>query len=576
MAATAQKLAGRRHLRFPDQKVFLLGLVAAIVAFLTVIPLAILVWGSIRTGDPTVADAAFTIQNYVTVFTDPTSLELFINSLWYATGACLLSLVIGTTLAWIVERTNTPFRKVLYALTLVPLIVPGVLVTVAWLFLLNPRNGFVNYVLMSLMGLQKAPFDIYTMWGMIWIEALHFVPLVFILMGAALRSMDPSLEESAMMSGASVFVTLRRVTLKLMLPAVASVSLIMFVRALESFEVPALVGLPGRIFVLTSKIYEATRQYPPQFGISAALSMSLLVLGVVGLYFYYRVTARSERFATVTGKAFRPRTTDLGRWRYLTVGIYMAYLFVVVVLPLFILAWTSLNPFYRQPDLNALDKLSMDNFRAVLSLPIAQKAFLNSFLLAFGSATATMLLTAIIAWITVKTTIPGRQILDAFAFVPIAFPGIVLGVALLWVYLVLPIPIYGTIWILVVAYMTRFMPYGIRACSSSVIQIHKELEEAAYTSGASWLHTFGRVVLPLLRPALLAGWIYIMIMSFKELSTSILLYSSESIVLSVLVFDLWGSGKIGAISALAMMMIAVLMLLVLIMQKIGGKFGVQG
>lgn len=575
MAVITRGSTGRAQLALPDQRVFVLGIVSIIVTFLTVVPLAFLVWGSFNQGNPA-TPGGLTLQNYVRVYTDPATLKLFTNSVWYAGGSSVLALLIGTALAWIVERTDTPLRKVFFALTLVPLLTPGVLVTIAWLYLLNPRNGFINHLAMNLFGLGEAPFDVYTMWGMIWIEALHFVPLVFILMGAALRSMDPSLEESAMMSGASVFVTLRRVTLKLMLPAVASVSLIMFVRALESFEVPALVGLPGRIFVLTSKIYEATRQYPPQFGISAALSMSLLVLGVVGLYFYYRVTARSERFATVTGKAFRPRTTDLGRWRYLTVGIYMAYLFVVVVLPLFILAWTSLNPFYRQPDLNALDKLSMDNFRAVLSLPIAQKAFLNSFLLAFGSATATMLLTAIIAWITVKTTIPGRQILDAFAFVPIAFPGIVLGVALLWVYLVLPIPIYGTIWILVVAYMTRFMPYGIRACSSSVIQIHKELEEAAYTSGASWLHTFGRVVLPLLRPALLAGWIYIMIMSFKELSTSILLYSSESIVLSVLVFDLWGSGKIGAISALAMMMIAVLMLLVLIMQKIGGKFGVQG
>ncbi|MBI4318029.1 MAG: iron ABC transporter permease [Chloroflexi bacterium] len=553
---------------------FVLGIVSIIVTFLTVVPLAFLVWGSFNQGNPA-TPGGLTLQNYVRVYTDPATLKLFTNSVWYAGGSSVLALLIGTALAWIVERTDTPLRKVFFALTLVPLLTPGVLVTIAWLYLLNPRNGFINHLAMNLFGLGEAPFDVYTMWGMIWIDGLAWVPLAFLLMGAALRSMDPSLEESAMMSGAGIFVTLRRVTLRLMLPAIASVSLIIFVRALESFEVPALVGVPGGTFVFTSRIYLALRQISPDFGLAAALSLSLLVLGVIGLYFYYRATARTERFATVTGKAFRPRMISMGKWRYATAGIYVLYCVVTIGLPLFILVWSSLNPFYRQPSLTNLDRLNLNAYFTMLNSDVVRPVFFNSLTLAIGSATLVMLLTAVVAWMTVKTTIPGRQILDAVAFLPIAFPGIVLGVSLLWVYLFLPIPIYGTIWILIIAYITRFMPYGMRACSSSMIQIHKELEEAAYASGASWLNTFGRIIVPLLKPGLLAGWIYVAILSIKELSSSILLYSSQSRVLSVHVFNLWDMGQQTQVSALAMITIAVLTVFVLIALRLGATVGVR-
>ncbi|MCL5958950.1 MAG: iron ABC transporter permease [Chloroflexi bacterium] len=575
MATVSQRLARRRQITLPDQKVMVLVLVSIIVAYLTAIPLAMLIWGSFKAGDPT-AEGGLTLQNYVKAYTDPASLRLFTNSVLYAAGTCALSLVIGTALAWITERTNTPLRNLFYALTLVPLIVPGILGAVAWIFLLSPKIGFINHLLVSTLGLSSPPFDVYTIWGMIWIEGLHLSPLVFVMMSAALKSMDPSLEESAMMSGAGILATLRRVTLKLMLPTVASVTLIMFVRGLESFEVPALVGIPGRVFVFTSKIYLAIHQYPSDFGLAGAFAVSLLVLSIIGIRFYYQMISRSERYATVTGKAFRPRMIDLGRWKYLTSGILILYFVVLVGLPFFVLVWSSLNRYYRQPDLSSFDKLSLDGYQFILNLGKAQTAFLNSFELAVGTATVIMLLTSVIAWITVKTKTPGRQVLDAFAFLPIAFPGIVLGVSLIWVYLILPIPIYGTIWILLIAYITRFMPYGIRSCTSSMVQIHKELEEAAHTSGASWMETFTRVVLPLLKPALLGGWIYIVIVSIRELSSSVLLYSGQSIILSILVFDLWDGGQYAALSALAVMMIIALVVLVLILQKLAGKFGVKG
>lgn len=377
-----------------------------------------------------------------------------------------------------------------------------------------------------------------------------------------------------MVSGGSVPTTVRRITLRLLLPAIASMFLIMFIRGLESFEVPALLGLRGGIKVFTSRIWLAIK-LDRNFGLAGAFAVTLLVISVAGIILYNRLTARAERFATVTGKAFRPHIIDLGRWRYAAGAFFILYFLFLVGLPLFILLWTSLNPFYSVPSVKALSRLTLDNYIFVLNMTRARTAIVNSLLLAVGSATLVMLLTSIISWITVRTRIPGRSLLDAVTFLPITFPGIVLGVSLIWVYLTLPIPIYGTLWILLVAYITRYMPYGIRTASSSMVQIHAELEEAAHISGASWLQTFGRIILPLLRPGLVAGWVYVVIVSMRELSSSILLYSSRSLILSVLIFDLWDGGQFTIVAALSVLMITGLILLVVIAYGLGSRFGVR-
>ena len=557
-----------------DARILILPGAVVLVAYLTVVPLLMLVYGSFRSGAVGDPDAVYTLANYGRAYFDRAFYRLFLNSILYAAGTCLVSFVIGTYLAWVNERTNTPLKRVFAIMALIPFIIPGILNTVSWLLLLSPQIGLINLVLKTVLRLSESPFNIYSLAGMIWVEATHLYPLVFLLMSAAFRSMDVSLEEAALMSGSGTLTTFRKVTLPLMRPALVSAMLIMFIRAVESFEVPALVGIPARVPVFTSRIFLAIHQFPSDFGLAGAYAMALLVISTGGVLLYQKITKGGERFATVTGKGFRPRIIDLRGWRYATCAVALVIFGVTVVLPVFVLLWSSVTPYYGVPSWDLLGKASLAGYQYVLSSSMARTAFVNSIVLAAGSATAVMLLTSVIAWITVKSRIPGRGIIDTLAFIPIAFPGIVLGVSLLWVALTLTPFIYGTIWILFIAYMTRFMPYGMRAASASMIQINRELEEAALVSGGSWLQTFYKVLLPLLMPGFVAGWIYISVVSLRELSTSILLYSPRSVVLSILAFDLWESGQYSYVTALGVLMVLLLIAMAAIARKLGAKVGV--
>jgi iron(III) transport system permease protein len=555
------------------QSVILLGC-SLFVLYLAGVPLVMLLYGSIRSAPIGEPGAAFTIQNYIKAYFDREFYLLFWNSIKYALGTCLLSFAIGTFLAWVNERTNTPFKKLFLVMALIPFIIPGILSTIAWILLLSPKIGLINLVVKDVLRLESSPFNIYSMGGMIWAESIHLYPLVFLLMSASFRNMDTSLEEAALTAGSSTFTTLRRVTLPLMRPAMFGVLLVMFVRGIEAFEVPALVGVPAKISVFTTKIFLAIHQFPSDFGLAGAYAVTLLVISGAGVLIYQKVTRRTERFATVTGKGYRPRVIDLGPWKWLTCFIACLIFLLAVIMPVFVLLWSSFIPFYGIPSRELLAKVTLANYQYVLTYPLALTAFKNSFLLSVGSATLVMLLTSVIAWITVKSKIPGRVFLDNLTFIPIAMPGIVLGVSLIWVYLTLPIPIYGTIWVLLLAYITKFMPYGIRSTSATMIQINKELEEASMASGGTWFQTFRKVILPLLMPGFVAGWIYISIISLRELSTSILLYSYNSTVLSIMAFDLWEGGQYTYVCALGVLMVLLLVTMAFVARKLGARIGI--
>ena len=440
--------------------------------------------------------------------------------------------------------------------------------------LASPKIGLVNLALQGLTGTDAVFVNIYSMAGMIWVDGLHYSPMAFLLMTAAFRSMDPSLEEQAALSGASVPQIARRITLRLAWPAALGALLILFVRSIESFEVPALLGLPVGIHVYTSSIYQAIHDYPSRIGLAAAYAVTLLLITSLGIYAQSRLAREGSRFATVTGKGFRPRTIDLGRWRYVTAAIFILYFVVIVLLPFLVLVWTSLQKFYSAPSWTALDRLSLDSYRAVLDYPQFAGVVWNSLVLAFGSAATVTLLSAVIAWVVLRTKVPGRWLLDNLASLPLVFPGLVLGLAIMVCYLTIDIGVYGTLWIMFIAYVTRFLPYGMRYNSASMLQIHKELEESAAMSGASWGMTFARVVLPLLKPGLLAGFIYVMIVSIRELSSSILLYSPGTEVVSIMIWELWQNGQYVELSALGVMLIAALFVLVLLAQRAGRRFGI--
>ena len=557
-----------------DSKWLMLGVPVTLVAWLALVPLGFLLWQSFLTPETATAPAQFTLENFRTAYLSSDNARLFLNSLQFATGAAVLALVVGTGLAWMNERTNTPFKTLFFALAIVPLVIPGILFTVSWIMLASPKIGIINLALQAMFNTDTVFVNIYTMTGMIWVDGLHYSPMAFLLMTAAFRSMDPALEEQAAMSGASVLQTARRISLRLALPAALGSLLILFVRSIESFEVPALLGLPVGIHVYTASIYQAIHEYPSQVGLAAAYAVTLLLLTSLGIYAQSRLAREGARFSTVTGKGFRPRTIDLGRWRYLTAAIFILYLLVIVLMPFLVLVWSSLQKFYSVPSWAALSRVSLDSYRAILDYPQFARTVWNSLVLAVGSATVVMLLSAVVAWIVLRTKVPGRWLLDNLASLPMVFPGLVLGLAIMVCYLYLDIGVYGTLWIMFIAYVTRFLPYGMRYTSASMLQIHKELEESAAVSGASWGVTFRRVVLPLLKPGLLAGWIYVVIVSIRELSSSILLYSPGSEVVSIMIWELWQNGQYVELSALGVMLIAALFCLVVLAQLAGRRFGI--
>lgn len=543
--------------------------VVLIVGYLALVPLGYLLWGTFLGED------GLTLEHFRRAYAEESYGlgRMAANSFLYALGATVIAVPIGTGLAYLNVRTDVPFRSLVFAASLVPLIIPGILHTVAWILLGSPRIGLINRAVRPILG--GPLFDIFSLQGMALVEGLHLSPLVFLLMVAAFKSMDPALEESALLSGARRVTVLRRITLPMVRPALYASILIMIVRGLESFEVPALLGIPGGIWVFTSRIWRVLSTFPVQYGQAGAYSISLLLITSVGIYMQTRLSRKGRRFQTVTGKGFRPHPIELGKWRWPAASVVGLYFFVAVILPLFVLLYTSTQPFYSLPSWESLGNMTLDNYRFVFAYPQATRAFKNSLMLGIGSATGVMFVMAIASWIVVKTKVTGRWMLDNLSFVPLVIPGLVMGVALLFVYLRFPIPIYGTIWILFIAYLTRYMPYGMRYASASMYQIARELEESAQTSGATWWSQFRKVTLPLLMPGLVAGWIYIVMVSVRELSSSILLYSPGSEVLSIVIWEQWENGQFTELAALGVLMILMLVVLVSVGAKLGAKVGVK-
>ncbi|MBQ0825994.1 ABC transporter permease [Streptomyces tagetis] len=558
----------RRPLSFQG---LLVGVAVVVVGYLALVPLGYLVHDTfLGSGGSGVSLDAFA-RAYGG---NSQAGQMLLNSLWFAVGSAALALTLGTALAYVQVRTDTPFKGLFFAASLVPLIVPGILYSTSWIFLGDPSTGLLNSLLFKpLFG--SSPINIYSVWGMIWVQGLHLAPVTFLLMVAAFRAMDPSLEESAAMSGASRLTVLRRITVPLLRPAMISAALLMFVQSLESFEVPGLLGLQNGIYVFTSRIYFVLRAYPIDYGAAGAYAIGLLVIAAMGVLLSGWLQRSSRNFQTVGGKAFRPRPVELGRARpYVGAGVIL-YFLVTVILPVGVLVYASLLKYYTAPTSKTLGRLTLDNYRAVFTMPLAFTALKNSLIVGIGAATAVMFLAAIVAWVVLRTKAPGRRVLDLLAFTPIVIPGLVLGLALSFVYLRMPLPIYGTLLILLISYCTRYLPYGMRYASSAMAQMSPELEESAAVSGASWFQTFRRVLLPLMSGGILAGWVYILVVSFRELSSTILLYSPGKEVLSVLIWEQFENGQFTTLAALGVCMVALLVLLVSVAYRLGARFGLQ-
>jgi len=503
--------------------------IALIIGFLSLSPTLMLFYGSFRSKPLGVPSAGFTLAHYVYAYTDPATYELLLNSFIFAAGSSIVATILATVLAWIAIRTNAPFRRVFELTAIVPNIFPPVMLAVSWTVLLSPRTGLINRALMQLLSLENAPLNVYSLWGMIFVEALITTPLAFLLVSASLYSMDPSLEESARVAGSNNLQIAWRITLPIIRPALLGAVMLNFVRAIESFDTPAIIALPARIEVFTTKIYrEAVGAFPPNQNLAAAYGVSLLLVTMVFVYLYRLLTQRSERYVTVTGRGYRPTLVDLGKWRYPAAGLAILILVLIVALPFLVLIYVSFVSYIHVPGPKTWELLTLDNYRTNLTDGRTYRALKNSIFLATGGATLCMLLAALTAWVTTKTRVAGRGVIEGLTFIPWAFPGTALAIGLLWTYVYVPLPIYGTLWILLIGYITRFLPYGLRSMTSTIVQLHDDLPQASMVCGASFLTTFRRIMLPLLRPGFVAGWIILATIFLREFSTSIFLYSPGS------------------------------------------------
>ncbi len=563
----AQTLSGvKSFLRQPANLVFL-G-VTAIIAFLGLYPSIFLFYGSL-TNTPLGVPGHFTLANYRQAFADPETYTVLWNSFVYAIGASGLSVILALIIGWITIRTDAPFRRFFELTAIIPNIMPTLLITISWVLLLNPSNGLINVPLIRLFGLERAPFNIYSLPGLIFVEGLDLTPLAFLIIAAALKSMDPALEESAKTLGSNELDVVRRVTLPLMRPAILAAASLNFVRAIESFDTPAVIAIPARIEVFTTKIYrEAVGSFPLNQNLAATYGAGILVIALIFVYLNRKFTSRVEQFSTVTGKGFRPQQIHLGRWRYLASGIVLILLTIMVVLPMLVLLLVALLPYYHVPSWETWHTLTLSHFLEIARNERTYRAFGNSLFLAVAGATVCMLLAALASYFTVKTNIPGRGVLEGLVFIPWAFPGIAMALGLLWAYVDFPVPIYATIWILLIGYVTRFLPYGLRAVTSTVIQIHSELEEASRACGAGFFATFRRILLPLMRPGVMAGWIILATIFIREFSISIFLYSPGVEPLGPLLYFYYLDGEYGRMAAVGLAISAISTALIIIARRL--------
>ncbi|MBX3030255.1 MAG: iron ABC transporter permease [Chloroflexi bacterium] len=539
-----------------------------VIAYLVLVPLLYL-------GAATfVDDGHLSLDSFRRAFSGPGTVGMFVNSLVFAVGTAIVSLTCATVLAYIVVRTDAPYRSLLAAVAVLPVVVPNVLYIISWILLASPRIGLLNAIPRAITG--DPLFDVFSMAGMIWVEGLHNVPLVFLLMAVAFRSMDASLEEAALVAGASHRTMYLRVTLPLLRPALAAAALVVIVKTLGSFEAAAILGSPDGLFVFVSRIFFVMRDFPYDTGAAGALSVALIVIALAGTWLLGRVRGDGSSYQTVTGKAFRAQPIELGRarrWVLLGVAIYFV---VTTGLPLFALGFNSLLPFTRAFSLEAIEHFSLANYAALLDMSVVTRSLWNSLLLAVGTATCILVLTVVAAWVILRSRYRWRGMVDHLAFLPINFPGLVIGLAVSFVYLrnPLPFPIYGTLWIMLIAYVTNFLPYGMRYAVSALERIASELEESAEVSGASWWQMIRRVTFPLMVPGLIAGWILVLIVAARELGASILLYSPGNEVLSVLIFQLYEEGQLVVASALGIVLTVLFAAIIAIAYKVGNGVGI--
>ncbi len=548
---------------------FLTPVLISIVGFLTVCPVVMLIFGSFSTGLG--AFGEFTLEKYIQAYTDPGLAGIVFNTIIFVTGSSIVATGLALLLAYLNTRTDIPFKFLFRIISIIPMMIPHILFSVSWVLLLNPSNGLINLFLRTIPGLENVAINIYSLPGMILVEGLLDLPIAYLILAPAMASFDIALEESSRVCGGSTLRTLLKITLPVLRPAILAAFILSLVRSLASFAVPSVVGMPGRIYVLATHIYQSIATgFAADFGKAAAIGMSVLATSITLIYIYRYLTAEGEKYVTISSRGYRPSVIQLKRSKYPLFSVVGILSLILIVLPVLVLLYTSLVPYSMIPSAKAFSMMSWKHWIEVINDPISLLSLKNSVFLGVTGATIGVTLSIFVAYAIVKIRSHASGIRESISFLSFSFPGIVIGVGFMWFFV--RTPLYATIWALLIGYIATYLPYGIRPLASAFVQVHSHLEESSHVCGAGAFTTMRRIVIPLLIPGIVSGWILMATMFVRELTLSVVLSRPGTEVLAVQIFRFAEDGLWGQLSALGIMMIFISTLLVVMATLVGMKF----
>jgi iron(III) transport system permease protein len=542
------------------------------------VPLSMVALMSLRTGLPG-EGGALTLANFFKVYWDPGTYEILLNTLWFATGTVTVTLLFAVPMVWLLSRTDIPLKGTIYILMTVGVLIPVFLRTISLILLFSPRIGLINQWAAGIFGLNYPLVNIYNIPGMAFIQGISFVPSAFFMLAGAYRTMDPSLEEAAYTSGVSKFQTFLRINIPITLPAIAGVMVYLFMTAIAVFEIPAIIGLPARILVLSSVIYTSTNPPIglPRYGVAGAYGSVMLLAGLILAYIYFRLLGEGRKYTVITGRGYRPREIALGRWKWVALAFIMLYLSLEVFVPFLVLVWTSLLSHLQLPSMEALSSITLKSYKTIV-LYAGTEPFVNTAILMFVVPSLTMIISILVSWVVIRTQVSFRGALDTIAFIPHAIPSILIAVGLTYFSLVYRniFPFYGTLLIIIIAHTISWIAYGTRTANSVMIQVHKELEEAGRVSGASTPRILCSIILPLIATGIFNSWIWIGMLSYREVTMALTLATQKNRVVSTIVFEFWSNGWIAEVAAMGVVLI-IFAVVVVALFKVGfsrlGEFG---
>jgi iron(III) transport system permease protein len=535
-----------------------------VLALLTLVPLATLLIGSLRP-DGLPSSAGWTVAHYVEVWGSAYDWRLVGNTLIFAAGSTLLAVILATALSWLLERTDLPARNLFRAAIVMPMATPPLLLAIAWVLVLSPQIGIVSVALQPFLGPLDRWLDIYSMGGAIFVQALAYVPTSVLMLSPAIRALDPALEEAALVAHANPRQVAFRVALPMLRPALLSVMTILLIVGMLAFDVPAVIGIPGHVDLMSIEIFRLMTPPSgfPDYGTAAAMNSVLLVLLTGGLVFYRRIIREAARFATISGKGYRPAQIRLGRWRGAAVGFVGLYFVLSVLLPFLALLWASLIPYFAGFSPAMLARASFSAYGDLFASDKVRDAGMNTGLVSITAACALLLLSLATSWYVLRGKLRYGWVLDVLSMIPMGVPALMIGIALVFAAFSLrSIPLYGTIWLISIGHLIAFLPVASRMMQSGLLQISGELDEAGAVAGASALRTFRRILLPLLGPTIVAVLIWVLVHSVREFSIAVMLQSGRNGVVSTVLFNYWETGHPEHAAALAVLLMLLLFALV--------------